>query len=124
MHEARFREAEQRLWQSAGVSPTEQRLHLARTGATVRVQETGDGPAVVFVHGVSNCGASWAPLIGRLDGFRCIVLDRPGCGLSDPLATRLADVEQLGAFGESLVVDVLDAMELDRAHVVATSFGG
>lgn len=124
MKEARYREAERRLWESVGVTLTEQRVHLGRTDVTVRVQEVGQGPAVVFVHGASTSGAIWAPLVARLEGFRCVVLDRPGCGLSDRLTTRFDDVERLGAFADSLVVDVLDAMGLERAHVVATSFGG
>lgn len=124
MNEARFREAEQRLWKSFGVTPTEQRIRLSRVGVTVRVQEIGEGPAVVFVHGATNGGSSWAPLVARLEGFRCVLLDRPGCGLSDPLVKGLADMQRLAEFGDSLIIDVLDAMGLDKAHVVATSFGG
>ncbi len=124
MNEARYREAEQRLWESVGVTPTEQRLRLDQTGVAVRVQEVGDGPAVIFVHGASNSGVSWAPLLARLDGFRCLLVDRPGCGLSEPLPYTLDDPATLHAYGDGLIVDVLDALELDRAHVVATSFGG
>ena len=124
MDEVRYLQAERRLWESVGVAPTDQRVQLRRTNITVRVQELGQGPAVVLLHGTSNSGASWAPLVARLDGFRCVVLDRPGCGLSDPLATRFADLERLGAFADTLVVDLLDAMGLDEAHLVATSFGG
>ena len=124
MNEVRYREAERRLWESVGVEPIEQRVHLGRTGVTVRVQEVGRGPAVVLVHGASNSGSSWAPLVARLEGFRRLILDRPGCGLSDPLATGLDDVARLGAFADGLIVDVLDALGLDHAHVVATSFGG
>ncbi len=123
MNEARFRAAEQRLWTSFGVTPTEQRIRLSR-GVTVRVQEIGEGPAVVFVHGATNGGSSWAPLVARLEGFRCVLLDRPGCGLSDPVVHGLADMQRLAEFGDSLIIDVLDAMGLDKAHVVATSFGG
>jgi pimeloyl-ACP methyl ester carboxylesterase len=124
MNEVRYRQAERRLWESLGVTPTEQRVRLTRTNIMVRVQELGHGPAVVLLHGTSNSGASWAPLVARLDGFHCVVLDRPGCGLSDPLATRFADLERLSSFADTLVVDLLDAMGLDRAHLVATSFGG
>jgi len=124
MDEVRYRAAERRLWQSCGVTPTEQRLRLDRIGVTVRVQEVGQGPAAVFVHGASTSGTSWAPLVARLRGFRCLLLDRPGCGLSDPLPTRLDDMDALGTFAEALIVDVLDALQLDRAHLVATSFGG
>jgi 2-hydroxy-6-oxonona-2,4-dienedioate hydrolase len=124
MNEDRYRESEQRLWQSLGVSPTELRVRLPRIGVTVRIQEVGQGPAAVFVHGGSNSGTSWAPLAAQLSGFRCVLLDRPGCGLSDPLDARFDDVRALGTFAEALIVDVLDAMQIDKAHVVATSFGG
>ena len=99
-------------------------MRLPRIGVTVRVQELGQGPSVVFVHGGSNSGTSWAQLAAQLSGFRCVMLDRPGCGLSDPLDARFDDVKALGTFAEALIVDVLDAMHIDKAHVVATSFGG
>jgi pimeloyl-ACP methyl ester carboxylesterase len=124
VNEARYREAERRLWESVGVAPSERQLALGRTGVTVRVLEMGAGPPVVFMHGLSNSGVSWAPLIARLDGFRCLLLDRPGCGLSDPLPYTLDDPERLGAYGDALIVDVIDALGLERASVVATSFGG
>jgi pimeloyl-ACP methyl ester carboxylesterase len=120
----RFRASERRLWESVDVCPTERHVHLDRIGVTLRLQETGAGPPVVFVHGASNSGASWAGLVAHLGGFRCILLDRPGCGLSDPLPTPLPDAPAFARFAESLIVDVLDALELDAAHVVATSFGG
>ena len=122
--EGRFRQAEQRMWASVGVTPTERNLQLDRTGCTVRVQEVGEGPPIVLVHGASNSGVSWAQLVAGLEGFRCIVLDRPGCGLSPAHSTGFADVERFEEFSSSLVVDVLDALQLDRAHVIATSYGG
>jgi pimeloyl-ACP methyl ester carboxylesterase len=123
-NEQRYREAERRMWESVGVSPTERRLQLDRTGVEVRVQEVGEGPPVVLVHGASNSGVSWAGLVARLDRFRCIVLDRPGCGLSPPHPTGFGDMAQFEAFSDALVVDVLDALDLERGCVVATSFGG
>jgi pimeloyl-ACP methyl ester carboxylesterase len=79
---------------------------------------------VLFVHGASNGGASWASLVARLVGFHCVLLDRPGCGLSDPIATRLDDIEGIEAYADTLIPDVLDAIGVDRAHVVSTSYGG
>jgi pimeloyl-ACP methyl ester carboxylesterase len=122
--EERYRAAERRMWDSVRVSPTERYLQLARTGTTVRVQEAGEGPPMLLVHGASNSGVSWAELVTRLDAFRWIVLDRPGCGLSPPHPTGFGDIAAFEGFSDALIVDVLDAMELDRAHVVATSFGG
>jgi pimeloyl-ACP methyl ester carboxylesterase len=79
---------------------------------------------VLFVHGAMNGGASWAPLIARLPGFHCVALDRPGCGLSDARREPLEDLAALGELADTLIVDVLDAMGLDRVHVAGTSYGG
>jgi 2-hydroxy-6-oxonona-2,4-dienedioate hydrolase len=122
--EQRYREAERALWASVDVEPTERWCQLGRLGTTVRLQEMGSGPPVLFIHGASNAGTSWAALASRLDGFHCILLDRPGCGLSPPRRERLSDMATLGTFAEELAVDVLDALELPAVHVVATSFGG
>ena len=104
--------------------PVERRVRLPRAGIDVRVQELGDGPPVLFIHGASNSGTSWASLASRLPGFRCLLLDRPGCGLSDPLRTRIRGIDDLASLGDDLVADVLDGLGLDAAAVAANSFGG
>ena len=120
----RFHQAEQRLWESVGVAPVERRVQL-RTGEMVRVQETGEGPPVLLIHGAVNAGASWASLMAELPGFRCIALDRPGCGLSDPIiGGPLRDIDAIESYADRLVPDVLDALGLSSAHVLATSYGG
>lgn len=124
MDEARFREAERRLWDSFEVAPTERRVQLGRSGTTVRIQEVGEGPAVLFVHGAANGGSSWASLVAQLDGFHCVLLDRPGCALSDPIPATFDDIEAIETFANTMIPDVLDAVGLTSAHVVATSYGG
>jgi pimeloyl-ACP methyl ester carboxylesterase len=121
--EVKYREAERRFWESLGVTPTEQRIHLKRTDVTVRLQEVGEGPPVLFLHGALASGVSWANLAARIKGFRCLLLDRPGTGLSDPLKKPL-DMEHLPPFAETLAVDVMDALGIDRSHLVSSSFGG
>lgn len=120
----RFRQAERELWESAGVRPTERRVPL-RTGEMVRVQETGDGPPVLLIHGAANAGTSWMSLMAKLPELRCIALDRPGCGLSDPIVGGpLRDIDAIESYADRLLADVLDALELPSAHVLATSYGG
>lgn len=124
MNEGRYRQVEQALWASLGLDPVERQVRLDRLDTTVRVLELGDGPLVVFIHGGSASGANWAPLVSRLDGFRCALLDRPGCGLSPPLDMDLTDLGRFGDVAGALLADVLDGLEASRAHVVATSLGG
>ena len=120
---ARYAGVEARLWASVGAAPTERFLTLRRLGIRVRIQELGTGPAVLLIHGANTSGSSWASLSARLPDFHCIVLDRPGTGLSEPLPRPL-DPDTLPAFAETLVADVLDALGLRSAQLVATSLGG
>jgi pimeloyl-ACP methyl ester carboxylesterase len=114
--------AEEALWNSVDAIPREQYVEL-RSGPIVRVQETGDGPPVVFVHGASNSGTSWFSLMDGLLGYRCIAIDRPGCGGSTPQG-GLKDLNAVKAFADDLIVEVLDALDISSAVVIATSYGG
>jgi 2-hydroxy-6-oxonona-2,4-dienedioate hydrolase len=121
MNEQLYREAEHRLWQDAGATPKEHHIKLPWQGARVRVQEVGEGPPVLFVHGGPNSGSTWAYLAARLQQFRCLIVDRPGTGLSDTLDL---DRKGLDAFVRQFVAEVLDGLGVDRADLVGSSFGG
>jgi pimeloyl-ACP methyl ester carboxylesterase len=56
--------------------------------------------------------------------MRCLLLDRPGTGLSDPLDPPIRGVADLVALADTLVTDVLDGFGLASADLVTTSFGG
>ncbi len=120
----RYRSAERALWESVGAEPTEQTLSLERTRTTIRVQAVGHGTPIVFIHGASNAGTSWASLATRMPGFRCVLVDRPGCGLSARLDRPLPDMAALGSYADEFTADVLDAIEVPKAHLIGTSFGG
>jgi pimeloyl-ACP methyl ester carboxylesterase len=122
--EERYRDAEDALWRAYGAAPRERWVDLPRLGRRVRVLVVGEGNPVLFVHGASNSGTSWAPLAAQLKGYQCLLLDRPGCGLSERVPRRFDDVGAFGSFAETMVVDVLDALRIDRAHLVGTSLGG
>ena len=92
MNEANYRESEQRLWQSVGRRPKEHFVHLPHVGSRIRVQEVGDGPAALFIHGGPNSGSTWAPLLEHVDGLRCLPLDRPGTGLSESVRWHADDL--------------------------------
>ncbi|MEO6124260.1 MAG: alpha/beta hydrolase [Ilumatobacteraceae bacterium] len=108
------------------MEPTEHRVRLHNLNVTVRVQVIGDGPPVVLIHGGSVAGTSWLNLVRGLDGFRCIMVDRPGCGLSDPLPgdAGKSDIGAVKRAADLLIPDLLDALEVPAAHVLGTSFGG
>jgi pimeloyl-ACP methyl ester carboxylesterase len=119
-----YRAAEARLWGTLGAMPRGHRLRLTGLGCDVRIQEVGAGPPALFVHGGSTSGSSWAELAAALPDHRCLLLDRPGTGLSDPLPTRIRTLADLTAVADVLIPEVLDALGLASSDVIATSFGG
>jgi 2-hydroxy-6-oxonona-2,4-dienedioate hydrolase len=122
MNELRYRQAEQRLWAHAGLAPAERRIRLASAGVRVRVQEVGEGPPILFIHpGGANAGATWALVAARLPYLRCLLVDRPGAGLSDPLQLDPAGLKD---FADRFVPDVLDAFGIDQVDLVTGSIGG
>ncbi|MEZ4322475.1 MAG: alpha/beta hydrolase [Myxococcota bacterium] len=119
----RYRRAEQALFEDAGIAPVERFLRLDRVGTRARVLEVGDGPPVLFLTGGPNAAATWAYVAAACTGLRCVLLDRPGTGLSEPLP-RPPDAKALPGYVSTLTVDVLDALGLDRVSLVASSLGG
>ena len=92
---------------------------LARPGARLAYQVTGDGPVVVLIHGFGLDMRMWdaqlSPLAAR---FRVLRYDCRGFGASGPLdpAVPYAHVEDL--------VALLDHLGIEAAALVGLSFGG
>lgn len=112
------------FWASQGVEVTTRFVTLPELGTRLHVTESGEGPPIVLVHGGAVSGPSWAQLVAQLPDFRCITIDRPGCGLSEPSKLTDPTVAQFKDYADRLLVDVLDALELDTAHLIGTSGGG
>lgn len=125
MDEMRYRAAEQALWDHWGVAPREHWVQYGTSGPRLRVLEVGDptGTPVLFVHGASVAGSCWVDLASRLQDHRCLLLDRPGCGLSEPIRPPLS-LSALAEVADELPVAVLDGLGVDHADVVSNSMGG
>jgi pimeloyl-ACP methyl ester carboxylesterase len=83
--------------------------------------EAGTGPAVIAVHGLGATKGSFLPTVAALSGqFRMIAVDLPGFGDSDkPIGARYD-----ARYFAGVIVDLLDAVKLDRAHLIGNSLGG
>ena len=100
------------------VAPEEEFVEL--DGGRVHLLRGGTGEPVLFLHAAGGAG-TWLPFHEMLAarGFEVIAPDHPGFGKSD----EFPEVEAI----DDLVfhyLDVLDALGLDRPHVVGASFGG
>lgn len=84
------------------------------------VDRGGDGRPVLLLHGILVSSWSWRHVIDALDSsFRPIALCHKGHGWSSKAAGNYS----VGGLAES-VLDVLDALGLDRVDIVGNSLGG
>ena len=116
----RYRASERALWARHGLEPTERWVDIREPAARLRVVEVGSGSPVLFVPGTGGIGPYWAPLVKELPGFRCLLVDRPGWGPSDPIDYRgraLGDVSAL------VLGAVQEALGISTANVVGASIG-
>lgn len=123
-HAASYRWAEHALLESEGVVATDEEIELTRIGGRARVLITGEGPAVLLVPGAMTTGVVFAGLVARLSGFRCVMVERPGTGLTAPLSDPPRTLDAKRSFADAWLIDTLDGLDIDRAHVVSTSLGG
>jgi pimeloyl-ACP methyl ester carboxylesterase len=101
-----------------------ERLTLGRVKTEIgdiALLKAGRGHPVVMLHGLGATKASFLPTVAALaDSFRVIALDLPGFGDSVMPVGAPYDAPY---FARS-VAAVLDACEIDRAHLVGNSMGG
>ena len=94
----------------------------ADDGVKLHYEETGSGVPVLFVHEFAGDHRSWEPQVRALSRrYRCITYAARGYPPSDV-------PEEQAAYSQARAVDdavaVLDALDVDRAHVVGLSMGG
>jgi len=82
--------------------------------------DSGNGPAVLFIHGLTGSHRNWAQLVEKLNtDHRVLAPDLFGHGASE----KLMGDYSLGAHAATLR-DLLDRLEIDRITLVGHSFGG
>jgi pimeloyl-ACP methyl ester carboxylesterase len=100
------------------------RLEVGRVATDVgdvALLRAGAGDPVVLLHGLGATKASFLPTVAALAGsFRVIALDLPGFGDSAKPLGAAYDPE----FFARGVVAALDALGIERAHLVGNSMGG
>ena len=99
------------------------RVHDVRLpGRRISTLTLGEGPDVLLVHGLGSAKTSFFDTAAALRhaGYRVHAIDLPGFGSSSGSATAAYDS---GWFADT-VLAWMDALGLERAHLVGNSLGG
>jgi pimeloyl-ACP methyl ester carboxylesterase len=89
---------------------------------TLRYRERGEGPPVLFIHGLLVNGDLWRKVVPRLAGpYRCITPDLP---LGSHELPMRADADLSIAGLARLVADLIRVLELEDVTLVANDTGG
>lgn len=95
---------------------------LATDQGVLRYHEVGDGPPLLMLHGSGPGVTGWRNYRGNLgtfsQHFRCLVLEFPGFGVSDPV-----DGHPMATAGAA-VGRFLDGLGLQQVDVIGNSMGG
>src|SRR5271170_7078291 len=90
-------------------------------GLQIHYRQTGSGPHAVLIHGLTGTLADWyVRVVPHLAGdFTVLTYDLRGHGYSDmpPSGYTSADMA-------TDLANLLDALDIDRAHIIGHSFGG
>jgi pimeloyl-ACP methyl ester carboxylesterase len=90
-------------------------------GHELNYRRAGTGEPMVLIQGMSATHMIWGrPFLSRMEAsFDCIVFDNRGMGESGPARLPFTILDLAGD-----VIGLLDALELESAHVVGISMGG
>ncbi|MGC9271419.1 acetoin dehydrogenase dihydrolipoyllysine-residue acetyltransferase subunit [Acidiphilium sp.] len=103
--------------------PASEPVIIEVDGCAIRYLETGrehDGPPIVLIHGFGGDLNNWMfNQTGLAEDYRVIALDLPGHGGSSK-NVGAGDLETLS----NLIIRLLAALEIPKAHLVGHSLGG
>jgi pimeloyl-ACP methyl ester carboxylesterase len=93
---------------------------ITANGVDLYVEQEGEGPDVVFISGLADEGACWVDQVAGLkDRYRITTFDNRGVGRSSTPTGQF----RITDFATD-TVSLLDALGLERVHLVGSSMGG
>lgn len=104
------------------VTFSQSRRELETDQGVLRYHEAGEGPTLLLLHGSGPGVTGWRNFRGILpafaEHFRCLVLELPNFGVSDPVDGHPMMTSQ------PAVTRFLDGLGIESTHVIGNSMGG
>lgn len=93
---------------------------LPHDGGHIRYSLSGQGPAVLLIHGLGSCADDWLPQVQALSAhYTVIAPDLRGHGASSPASGSLPVTQHAAD-----MVALLEHEGIDKVHLVGLSMGG
>jgi len=93
-------------------------------GLKIHYNEAGAGPVLIFCEGQGPGTSAWTVYHRVIDGlaqhFRCLLVDQPGYGKSDPI---IVSGESRSTMYARYIRGLMDELQIDQATIVDMSFG-
>ena len=93
-------------------------------GVRMHYNEVGTGTPVIMLHGTGPGASSWSNFSNNVDAFgarfRALLVDMPQYGKSDKVVIEGGRL----TYTANVLRDLMDALQIDRAHFVGNSMGG
>ena len=119
----KYRNSEKNYFEECGIQANEHFIEIKELSISIRVLTTGNGSPLLFVHGAPASGAIWMPLVTHLKGYKSIIIDRPGCGLSEKTSYKDLSRDQLQSIMIFTIDAILDQFKIPQIPIVSSSFG-
>jgi pimeloyl-ACP methyl ester carboxylesterase len=118
----KYKDSRQQLFDLYGIKPESKFVTTGGPVKKVHYLEMGVGKPVIMIHGGGSHSGEWVNILKPLsEHYHLYVVDRPGCGLTDPLNYRGVDYRNSAV---DFVRSFMDAAGLARAIFVGNSMGG
>ena len=90
-------------------------------GSTIHYIDEGEGPLFLFLHGNPTFSFLYRHIIGAMrDRYRCVALDYPGFGLSQPATNYGFTPEEHG----HILASFIEKLDLSGIHMMVQDWGG
>ncbi|MGK5639386.1 alpha/beta fold hydrolase [Streptomyces sp. URMC 126] len=97
-------------------------MEIELSSGTIDYEDTGgDGPVLVFAHGLPMNGQQWRKVVPLLDGYRCVLPTLPLGGHRRPMRPD-ADLSHTGV--ALLLGEFIERLGLDDVTLVLNDWGG
>lgn len=118
----KYKSTRQKLFDAEGIQP--QSKFAVTNGPIKKVHylKAGTGQPLILLHGGGSHAGEWTNIIKPLSQhFQLYIVDRPGCGLSDPFNYRGVNLQEHAV---GFIQSFMDAIGLKEAMFMGQSMGG